>query len=57
MLDQDDKKNIGVEKNHRESSELAQDEWNLLTWYRKLSDADRGYVRHVAKSLACAPVS
>jgi hypothetical protein len=57
MLDQDDKKNIGVENNDRENSELTLDEWNFLTWYRKLSDADRGYVRHVAKSLACAPVS
>lgn len=54
MLDQDEKKNIGVKKNDRENSELTRDEWNLLTWYRESSDTDRGYIRHVAKALACA---
>ncbi len=57
MLDQDEKKNIGVEKSDRENSELTRDEWNLLTWYRELSDVDRGYIRHIARSLACAPLS
>lgn len=55
MLDQDEKKSIGADKSDRENSELTRDEWNLLTWYRELSDTDRGYIRHVARALACAP--
>jgi hypothetical protein len=54
MLDQDDKKNIGVEKSDRDNSELTQEEWNFLTWYRQMSENDRGYIRHVAQVLACA---
>lgn len=55
MLDQDEKKNTRLDMSERENSELTQDEWNLLTWYRELSDTDRGYIRHVARTLACTP--
>lgn len=53
MLDQDDKKNIRGDMSERENSELTQDEWKLLTWYREMSETDRGYIRHVAQVLAC----
>ncbi len=54
MLDQDEKKNISVEKSDRENSEITQDERKLLTWYREMSEVDRGYIRHVARLLASA---
>ena len=53
MLDQDDKKNTRLDVSGRENSELTQDEWKLLTWYREMSEMDRGYIRHVAQVLAC----
>lgn len=52
MLDQDKKENIRRDKPMSENSELTPDESNLLTWYRELSDTDRGYVRHVTQTLA-----
>lgn len=52
MLDQDDKKNTRLDMSERENSELTQDERNLLTWYREMSEVDRGYIRHVAWLLA-----
>ena len=55
MLDQDEKNNISVKESERENSELTQDERKLLTWYRELSEADRGYIRHVTRALACVP--
>jgi hypothetical protein len=54
MLDQDEKENIRGDKANSENSELTRDEWNLLTWYREVSEVDRGYIRHVAQVLACA---
>ncbi len=54
MLDQDDKKNTRLDMSERENSELTQDERNLLTWYREMSEVDRGYIRHVAWLLASA---
>lgn len=54
MLDQDEKENIRGDKTNSENSELTQDELNLLTWYREMSEVDRGYIRHVAQALACA---
>ncbi|MNY03688.1 hypothetical protein D3C86_1363200 [compost metagenome] len=51
MLDQDKKENIRRDKSMSENSELTLDESKLLTWYRELSDTDRGYVRHIAQML------
>jgi hypothetical protein len=54
ILDQDEKEHFRWDKTHSENSELTQDELNLLTWYREMSDIDRGYIRHVAQALAGA---
>ncbi|SFL31568.1 hypothetical protein SAMN03159307_01881 [Pseudomonas sp. NFACC46-3] len=54
MLDQDDKKNTRLDMSERENSELTQDERKILTWYREMSEVDRGYIRHVAQLLASA---
>jgi len=51
MLDQDNKENIRGD-NTSENSELTQDESNLLTWYRQMSEADQGYILRVAQTLA-----
>ncbi|MGB6213613.1 hypothetical protein [Pseudomonas mandelii] len=51
MLDQDNKENIRGD-NTSENSELTQDESNLLTWYREVPEADRGYILRIAQSLA-----
>ena len=55
MLDQDKKENIRGDESICENSELTPDELMLLSWYRELSDADRGYVRHIAQTFAAAP--
>lgn len=54
MLDQDEKKKTPADMDERENSELTQDEGNLLTWYRNMSEVDQGYIRHVARALTCA---
>lgn len=55
ILDQDEKERFREDKINGENAELTQDEWNLLTWYREVSEADRGYIRLVAQTLALAP--
>ena len=52
ILDQDKKENIRGDKANSENSELTPDEGNLLTWYREVSEVDRGYILHVAQALA-----
>lgn len=52
MLDQDDKENIRGDKTTSENSELTQDELMLLTWYRKLSYIDRGYILRIVQALS-----
>lgn len=52
MLDQDDKENIRMANANSENSELTQDEWKLLTWYREVPEADQGYILRIARSLA-----
>lgn len=54
MLDQDEKNNTRLDMSERENSEITQDERKLLTWYREMSEVDRGYIRHVARLLASA---
>lgn len=54
ILDQDEKVHFRGDKTNSENSELTQDELNLLTWYREMSEIDRGYIRRVAQALACA---
>jgi hypothetical protein len=54
MLDQDNKENIRGDRIDSENSELTQDEWNLLTWYRDVSEVDQDYICHVARVLATA---
>jgi len=53
-LDQDEKKNIRMEKPNSEMSELNQEERNLLTRYRAMSDQDRGYIPHFVDVLTSA---
>ncbi|UVL42367.1 hypothetical protein LOY55_09770 [Pseudomonas sp. B21-040] len=52
MLDQDEKENIRRDNTTSENSELTQDEWKLLTWYREVPEADQGYILHIAQTLA-----
>jgi hypothetical protein len=53
ILEQEEK-NIRTDKTNSENSELTEDEWILLTWYREVSEVDQGYIRHIAQALACA---
>ncbi|WP_247843012.1 hypothetical protein [Pseudomonas sp. MWU12-3103b] len=53
-MDQDEKKNIRMEKPNSEMSELNQEERNLLTRYRAMSDQDRGYIQHFVDVLTSA---
>ncbi|WP_213936857.1 hypothetical protein [Pseudomonas sp. dw_612] len=53
-MDQDEKENLRRDKTNSENSELTQDEGNLLTWYREVSEEDRGFIRQVAQALAGA---
>jgi len=54
MLDQDKKDKLRVGRTNSEKSELTQEEWNLLTWYREMSEVDQGYFQRVAMALAYA---
>jgi|LNAP01.1.fsa_nt_gb hypothetical protein len=53
ILEQEEE-NIRTDKTNSENSELTEDEWILLTWYREVSEADQGCIRHIAQALACA---
>lgn len=53
-MDQDEEKNTRMEKPNSEMSELNQEERNLLTRYRAMSDQDRGYIQHFVDVLASA---
>ena len=53
-MDQDEKENIRTEKPRCEMSELTADESNLLTLYRAMSEADRGYIRHISQAFTHA---
>lgn len=51
ILDQEEE-NIRGDMTTSENSELTQDKLMLLTWYRKLSYIDRGYILHIVQALA-----
>lgn len=53
-MDQDEKKNIRMDKTNSEMSELTQEEWNLLTRYRAMSERDQEYMQHFANVLTGA---
>ena len=48
---QDEQKNVRMEKPNSEMSELNQEERNLLTRYRKMSEQDREYIQHFVNVL------
>ncbi|MGN8124569.1 hypothetical protein ACTJK9_22685 [Pseudomonas sp. 22082] len=53
-MDQDEKKNMRMDKPNSEMSELTQEEWNLLTRYRAMSEQDREYIQHFVNVLTSA---